>query len=366
MQKDRIAVFDAARGFTMLIMPAVHSVMLYSNTQVQQGIMGKVLAFLAEGPGAQLFLLLMGVSINLSRPGTSQQVLSRALSLFGLAYLLNFLKLVMPISLGIMPVTFLYDAGFSADDTGMLHALFMGDILQTAAIGYLVCGMLARMPKFQAQAIILTITIIACSPLLWQHGPASSLWMLTSLFTGKAPYSFFPVFPWISYPLAGLVTGSYFKSCRNAHRFFLYTLSIGFMMLVAGKIITRFEPAAWNVSFYRTGIGGTLCHLGIVLMWLFLCDLLVTISRHNFFIRFLAWLSRHITLVYFVQWITVLWLLPVYQYHALDIWQSVFALITNSALSFGITFLLIRIWDTLLKQPVCGKSAARKSAAGSK
>lgn len=350
MQTNRISVFDVARGFTVFIMPAVHSVMLYSNTAVQKGIVGKVLGFLAEGPGAQLFLLLMGVSVNLSKPKTLQQVLNRSLSLFGLAYLLNFLKLVIPVSLGIMPVAFLDDSDFTPGDTGILHALFMGDILQTAAIGYLVCGLLKYLHDFRVWAILLTIIIIACSPLFWKFNPVSSLWMLTDLFTGEAPHAFFPILPWITYPLAGLVIGRYFITRVNNFRFFLYLFNVGLVMLVAGKIIMGFEPAAWNVSFYRTGPGGTLHHLGIVLIWLFLCESVVTFFKQNLFIQFLTWLSRHITLIYFVQWIVVLWLLPVYQYHELGLSLSVFALIINSALSFGIVFLLERLTKSCIRQ----------------
>ena len=63
---QRIQSLDLARGFTVLFMPSVHVVMLYSQPQVQQSLLGDILAFIAEGPGAQLFMLLMGVSFTFS------------------------------------------------------------------------------------------------------------------------------------------------------------------------------------------------------------------------------------------------------------------------------------------------------------
>jgi len=57
--------FSLARGFIVFVMPAVHSVMLYSSEEVKQGWLGSILGFLAEGPGAQLFMFLMGVFIVL-------------------------------------------------------------------------------------------------------------------------------------------------------------------------------------------------------------------------------------------------------------------------------------------------------------
>lgn len=64
MSTQRNAALDVARGFIVFIMPAVHSVLLYSSPQVQSGWLGAILGFLAEGPGAQLFMLLMGLSLG--------------------------------------------------------------------------------------------------------------------------------------------------------------------------------------------------------------------------------------------------------------------------------------------------------------
>ncbi len=60
--------FSLARGFVVLTMPAIHSVLFYGETEVKEGPLGIILGFLAETAGAPVFMLLMGVFIAYSSP----------------------------------------------------------------------------------------------------------------------------------------------------------------------------------------------------------------------------------------------------------------------------------------------------------
>src|SRR5690242_21472816 len=109
----RIPSLDLARGFTVLVMPAVHVVMLYSHPEVRQSLPGVLLQFLAEGPGAQLFMLAMGVSIAVSKSLTAKKVLQRTVWLAAGGFFLNLFKFVIPLELGILPDALLDDAPLS-------------------------------------------------------------------------------------------------------------------------------------------------------------------------------------------------------------------------------------------------------------
>ena len=357
MHSNRNTTLDVARGFTVFIMPAVHSVMLYSDLSVRQEVLGVILRFLAEGPGAELFLMLMGISLHFSGRKTPQQILNRTVSLLGLAYLLNYIRLVIPILLHLMPVEFLKELLVSNDDTGKLHAFLMGDILQTAAISYLFCSLLLNMRHFRIWTIILMILIIGGTPFLNQHTTDSSLWTLQYLFTGIPPVAFFPVFPWIVYPFAGLVIGKYFTT-KHSSKFYWSVFATGLLLFCIGKIVVSYEPLAWNSNFYCPGPGSILYHLGIVCMWFLACKYFAILFKEKIFFHFLEWLSKHITLVYFIQWIVVLWLLPFYAYHRLGLWNSVVALALNSAISFGLTYLVIGIQKNYLQKPGDKRSPA--------
>src|SRR5258708_32158730 len=95
-----------------------------------------------------------------------------------------------------------------------------------------------------------------------------------------------------------------------------------------------------DASFYRTYQFDTLYHIGIVLVWLFCWD---WISRHvtsKYFFQFLKYLSENITQVYCIQWIVIMWLLPVFGFHQLNLSLSVFCIVLTSSLTLFISVFL--------------------------
>lgn len=336
MYIQRIAAIDVARGFTVFIMPAVHSVMIFSVASVKMGVLGHVLALLAEGPGAQLFLLLMGWSIPLSRPKSLAQILHRFVSLLGTAYVLNFLRLFLPVALKLIPLDYLRHIGIQQNDTGLLKILLMGDILQTAALSYFICSLIYKMPGFQFWSVTGCIFILALLPLIMNiDGNTGGVWMLTALIFGAPPLAYFPLFPWLIYPLMGLALGHYLQK-GNGRGMSFRLCGWGLLLLGIGKVATCFEPLSWNASFYRLGTGGTLYHLGIVLVWLSFClCVTVLISGHRFS-RLLTWLSHKITAIYCVHWIVILWELPLLGYSKAGLFTSVLIIFSNTLLAFGI------------------------------
>lgn len=202
-----------ARGFIVLIMPAVHSVLLYSTPEVKSGPLGITLGFLAEQPGAQLFMLQMGLFIGIGRKKSIQVILKRSIVLFLAGYLLNFLRLVLPYWWGGLPDAFLEYNNIAQNQYTGLYLLLAGDILQFAALAYLCCQMMQRMIKNIFAKVGLLVAILLVTPLTWMvQSDNSILQYPLGLFNGLPPKAFFPFFPWICYPLAGLVMAQVIKS----------------------------------------------------------------------------------------------------------------------------------------------------------
>ncbi|HAO07641.1 MAG TPA: hypothetical protein DCQ50_11755 [Chryseobacterium sp.] len=337
-----------ARGFIVFIMPAVHSVWLYSANDVKQGWLGISLGFLAEGPGAQSFMLLMGVFIVLGRPKTNKQIFSRSLIIFLMGYLLNLFKLVIPYYAGWIPEKFLTDNQFAVDAMLPLNLLLVGDILQFAAIAYLACSLINKVRKSAIVTIILIVFVLIASPVVWEFSANGFAGTKTlSLFNGSPPYVFFPVFPWLFYPLSGLLGARVMKKySSNTDVGVLFGIA-GWLLVLGGYYITQYEPNSWNLTFYRLGTGGTIMHGGIVLLWLALFIWLPLVIRNNFFFRLLSWVSKHITVIYLVQWVVIIWMLPLFGYNQLNILKSLLAVFTTSTISFTLPLLFQKY---LLKQ----------------
>jgi hypothetical protein len=329
-----------ARGFTVLIMPAVHTVLLYSSDAVKNGSLGKLLGFLAEGPGAQLFMYLMGVFIVLGRPKPISQILHRSCLLMFTGYLLNLVRFTLPFHMGIIPQKYLTDNGITVDASTGIQLLVVGDILQFASIAYLVCSLIYLMKIAYKGILVLLTLILLITPYAWNvHFNNEYLHQMVALFNGQPPFAFFPVFPWLIYPLLGLVMGHLYRREDLKHLLKRHIIT-GSGLMLTGYLVTLAEPTSWNTHFYRAGPGATLLHSGFVLVWIALFLLLANLIKRLPGTLLMQYLSRHITIIYIAQWIIILWLFPVFGYNRLDLAGSVKAIILTSSFSFVIPLLV--------------------------
>jgi len=328
----RIPTIDLARGFTIFIMPSVHVALLYSNMQVKESMFVHILSLLAEWPGAQVFMLLMGISFQFSSRINRRSVLQRTFYLLLAAYLLNVGKFVLPFLSGFMPDGLLQELEVSSQNIEWLFLL--GDILHFAAMAYLTCYFLYR---YQYLTLFISILVIFVSPFVWDiHTGNPVIDYILALVGGQPPRVFFPLFPWLVYPLTGLFIGYYLKTFP-ADKIFFNAGMIGFILWFFGLINST--PG----SFYRTTPADTICHVGFVLTWLCMWHWITKKIKMNFFFRLLIFLSKNITVIYIVQWILVFWCLAFTGYGQLNIYWSLIWMFLISFNSF--------LFPLLLKQP---------------
>lgn len=304
---QRIQSFDLARGFTVLIMPSIHVVMLYSSPQVQQSWLGDILAFIAEGPGAQLFMLLMGMSFTFSSRISPQYVLQRTFYLWVAAYCLNFLKFIVPLWSGWMPQNLLDELHLQTDARAATFFLFIGDILHFAAIAYPLLFLVSRLKHYPYWSLLMAVAIMLCSPLVWDI-KTGIVWVdyLLQLTGGHPPQAFFPVFPWLVYPLAGLAAGYYLRK-HDTTAVLKKAAWIGVLFLFVSCLFPPTQlPAEW-LPFYRTQTADTLFHLGFVMVWIAVIHWLSRKTRGNVFFDLLIYCSKNITSIYIIQWVLICW-----------------------------------------------------------
>lgn len=133
--KKSFSALALARGASVLVMPSIHTVMLYSTEAVAETWVGYCLRFFAECVSSHLYMFLMGFFISVTERKNIIEVGKRSLVLLFSGYLLNGLRTCIPALLGMLPDTFLHHYGATRDHVTPL--LFTGDILQFAGLGYL-------------------------------------------------------------------------------------------------------------------------------------------------------------------------------------------------------------------------------------
>ncbi|HLX90860.1 MAG TPA: heparan-alpha-glucosaminide N-acetyltransferase domain-containing protein, partial [Puia sp.] len=242
---SRIKSLDLARGFTVMMIAPIHTVLLYSRLPVRDTLMGKLMAFIAEGPGAQLFMMLMGVNFAMSRYSANHKSFSAVIRQVGFllvaGYLLNIAKFVVPHFFGWIPAGMIADLGIYSPqptpDTCIQLAL-TGDILQFASIAFLVMYGLSCLPYAEIIASALATLICICSPFAWDlHGANPLSNYLLSLAGGQPPRVFFPLFPWLVYPLVGYAFGRHLAKLKQKAFAFFLVRDLGWILIMTGIFI---------------------------------------------------------------------------------------------------------------------------------
>ncbi len=337
---QRITSLDLARGFTVLIMPSIHVVMLYSQAGVQESLLGDILAFIAEGPGAQLFMLIMGIGFAFSSRLTSVYIIQRTCMLLIAAYALNIFKFIIPLYMGWLPDNLLNDLSLSNDYSSSFFFFYIGDVLHFAAIAFPLTYLVYRLKHYQYWSLLLAIVIMLLSPYVWDYKTGNApIDHVLILFNGHPPETFFPVFPWLFYPLAGLSLG-YFLKRFNVTKVIRIAGYTGFLLIAISLYFPPTMPQKDWLPFYRTAPADTIFHLGFVWTWLMLFQWLNKKIPDNPFFKLLTFCSKNITAIYILQWIMICWCLSITGYLQLDFTATFcwMAGITTATLVF--TFLL--------------------------
>ena len=171
----RIAALDLAKGFIVLLMAPVHTMMLYSKPGVRETLLGKLFAFIAEWHGAQIFMLIMGIAFTFSKKHSFKSVLQRASLLLVAAYALNVFKFVIPHLFGWLPEPLLTELQIQGSAPGFLQLFLTGDILQFAAVALLVLYFVYQIPGYHKYALIFAAIICFISPFFWDANSDNSV-----------------------------------------------------------------------------------------------------------------------------------------------------------------------------------------------
>lgn len=328
----RIQSLDLARGFTVLMIAPVHTMMLYSKPSVHHTLLGYFFALIAEGPGAQLFMMLMGITFALSEK-SNKKIYKRAFLLLIVAYALNIVKFVIP--LNFFPAEFK-----NLLPANLIDIILIGDILHFAALALPVLYWINKFKNFPVVALMTAATVTLISPLLWDMKSSDfSVNYIFQLAGGAPPQVYFPLFPWLAYPLTGLLIG--YSLEENQHNLFSNLKYIGIILIIAGWLLDDGR----TISFYRTFPSSTFMHIGIVLLWLYAWNVFAKYVAPNHFSRLLIFMSRNITKVYIIQWIIIMWMLPVIGYQALNLFSSILAILFTSCSTLLVTVTLNYLYD---------------------
>jgi uncharacterized membrane protein len=299
------------------------------------------------GIPSRLFLLLVGVSMairyesqiarQVERRTMVRVAALRGLEIVGLAYLFRIQEWIL---------------GGRYD----WHDIFRVDILNCIGASMVVTAFIAAPRRGRPQILVCLVAAaiaLALGPIIGPHHfPDWLPRQLTSYLGGERPLSWFPLFPWLAWPLCGVVLGHYWvresATPRRQAIAFVWTAAVGLVMTYAVIGVRRYAPHLIHYPsdlvqqmgpgtfFYRLGTIGPMALAGY-LVTRFLG------SRYSA----LCQLGKTSLLVYWVHVELVYGLLFGRLHHKLGMAEASVGLVLMTAAMLGLSVLRTKYWRGL-------------------
>ncbi len=288
---------DLAKGMAILLMIQVHLTEVFAKPEIYSGLFGLISLFLGGSPVAPLFLAILGYFLAKSRR-TFRQVIVRGVAILMLGFFLN-------LGLNFHLLIKIYNKVLILDPW---RFIFGTDILFLAGFSIISIAILRLIVKKNVFAyLFVCVVILLLTPHINASLPAYSDFRYILAFIG-GPYqwSYFPLFPWLAYPLLG------FAFFLVQHQFvnFLSEKEQLIVLLLAGFIMMLTINYGVSIStnlilYYHHGVFFFLWNVSFLIFWLLLLNRLeMDLGRYSLF-SYIKWLGRNVTLAYVFQWLII-------------------------------------------------------------
>lgn len=289
---------DLLKGLAALFMVQIHITETFIDLAGKESMFGKVTLFLGGPFAAVVFMIVMGYFIAKNKSSFNQNFL-RGVKIFILGFLLN---------IG-LNFHLLLKIKFDGWQYNPLEYLFGVDILYLAGISIIVLSSLKLLKKRQVIAsLILLFIIIGLTGILNEKLTVLNHYYLLPFIAGNYSWSYFPVFPWLAYPLTGFIFAKYQEkiiSFIKMHKL----ISAIFLALVALMVVLFFKSnLAITINlpaYYHHTIGYFLWALGLTLLWVLLLNFILKLIPNTVLGNFFCWIGKNITLFYVIQWLII-------------------------------------------------------------
>lgn len=289
---------DLLKGFAVFLIVPVHILELFIDYPGRESIFGKTLLFLGGPAAVPVFMIVMGYFIAKSKKPPVKNI-ARGIKVFVVGLLLNIglnFNLLLKIKYAgwqfnpleyIFGVDILYLAGLSIISMTLLKMLKTRQAWIAAIVAFLIIGLTASMNE------ILTIT--------------DRNYVLPFI-AGNYSWSYFPLFPWLAYPLIGFV---FFHCKEKIISFFTeQKIVVGIVLAVILVLVVLFHKWGINTTinlpeYYHHTFWYSLWAIGIVILWVMFLRYFSIKFTNTIFGDFLQWLGKNITLFYVIQWLII-------------------------------------------------------------
>jgi uncharacterized membrane protein len=300
-EKTRNPVPDLLKGIAVIFMIQVHIMELFALDEIFNSTIGSISLFLGGPPAAPLFMVIMGYFLFFSsRPFIAK--IKRGILIF-----------IGGIALNIgLNFHLLYRIWTGEFDINPYPYIFGADILPLAGLSIIIISFLNSENFKNSKSvfcfpflIFLMIIPLALSSFLNDVNSEiySPLSYLQAFLFGSFWWSYFPLFPWLFYPLLGFAVAAFLS------RFSIRINKLFLILPVLIILILTFDFALSAVTDLPTYYH----HDFLLALWISLFLLVFyytalykeSLLGNSKIFQYIKWIGRNVTLLYIFQWLLI-------------------------------------------------------------
>jgi uncharacterized membrane protein len=322
----RILAFDLARGLAVAFMVLIHVLRHWGDPATWTTPIGTVVSFLGGPPAAPVFMFLMGASLAFSRRTTFAALAQRGVWLIVAGYLLNLARGTLPLSAGLATgvVTSEEVAPFTP-----LSLMWMVDILQLAGCSLILMAALREVvPLGAAWLLVAAVVVLVAPPLQGMMTGLAVVDAVLGMLWATAGNVYYPVFPWVVFPLVGAVVGDAMVRARDRPKVLRRAGALALVACVAGvALIVTTSTTLDDRTYWRLPPVLVPAILGFVVAWVWACDVVSRGVGWRFGLPIIYGWGARVTSMYVIHWLIVAWGVAIVGFRVMDLGPVLVAMV---------------------------------------
>lgn len=298
----RRPVPDLLKGFAVIAMIQVHIFEQFARPEFLQGTVGKLSLFLGGPFAAPVFMAVMGYFAG--RKGGMEAGRRGGWVKIKRGLFLILLGLVLNIGLNFNLLLHIFTGRIDVDPWPYL---FGADILPLAGLSFLFIGVCEIFLVRRAiPALAMAVVVALVTPYLPSF--PDHLKYLGAFICGNEKWSYFPLFPWLAYPLLGYSwmrmeteMPSFSEKLMKYRSYFI----VSAVILLAAFAVPSYKTITNLPAYYHHGILLFIWMTGFMIIWIFFGKFVINFAADSRIIIYMRWLGENVTVVYVIQWLII-------------------------------------------------------------
>lgn len=296
---ERNQTADLLKGLAVIFMIQVHITENFLFTSLHKETFGIISFFLGGTPAAPVFMVVMGYFLSAKK--TLSYFLERGTILFLGGILLN-------IGLNFYFLILYFQNKIINENP--LQYIFGADILPFAGLSLIIIGLLKEIfqNKFYLYLIVAIISALL-SDIIAKLPADLDIWSkyVLSFIYGCSEWSYFPLFPWLFYPLLGFSFKLFYekKQAFISNQILITVVVLFFTAYLFITFRSSFREVIELGDYYHHGISLALWNTAFIVIWSFILNKVESYFGKNLVFVYIKWIGKNVTPVYVFQWLII-------------------------------------------------------------